>query len=144
MRSIARAIRSMLNRPTQGIPPSAPRHYQSYGKTQILTHNVAFLFLAISPLILSGCLGSRKIVKQDQSYSIAFQRQDKTSLEKPRVYKWNDKEFNVVSDNYVKGEIKGISTIDDLSKLKGMIETLKFAVMQHEVENSSAPAKPAN
>lgn len=104
--------------------------------------NLALVFF-VFPFLLVGC-GGKKAVKQDQSYSISFQRQDKTNAEKPKRYFLRDKEFEVISDNYVKGEIKGISTIDDLGKLKGMIETLKFAVMQYDVGQSSEPTKPSN
>ena len=100
--------------------------------------------LIILPLVLAGCFGGKKVVKQDQTYSISFQRQDKTNAEKPKRYFIRDKEFEVMTDNYVKGEIKGTSTIDDLIKLKEMIETLKFAVMQYDIGDSSPTAKAGN
>lgn len=93
---------------------------------------------------LPGCFGGKKAIKQDQSYTISFQKQDKFVRNLPAKYTWQESKAEVAAENYVRGEIKGIANINELSKLKEMIETLKFAVMQYDVGQSSEPPKAAN
>lgn len=71
-------------------------------------------------ILLQGCATT------NQSYVIEFQKQDKITAEKPAKRLWMDKEVEVVGDNYVRGKIQGNKA--DLTKLKELIEAMKFAV----------------
>lgn len=99
---------------------------------------LAVYLVLLSILVLTGCAGKKR-PKLDQSYAISFQRQDKIEGEKKKLWAWQGREVDVVGDNYIKGEIKGVSSIEDLVKLKAMLEALKFIVLP---PSDLKPAEP--